>query len=66
MAQANRVDQVRQQGKAAVLTAFWLEVRNLGRGSWGNPIGYLFVAPGVLLYALFSVYPILRDRKSVV
>ncbi len=60
MAQASRVDQVRQQGKAAVLAAFWQEMLNLRRGSWGNPAGYLFIAPGVLLYFLFSAYPILR------
>lgn len=33
---------------------------NLRRGWWGNPVGYLFVGPGVLLYLLFAVYPIIR------
>ncbi|MCB0065213.1 MAG: sugar ABC transporter permease [Caldilineaceae bacterium] len=32
----------------------------LHRRWWGNPVGYLFVGPGVLLYLLFSVYPIIR------
>src|SRR5579871_4016792 len=27
---------------------------------WGNPVGYLFIAPAVLLYLLFNGYPIVR------
>lgn len=34
--------------------------RTARRSWWGNPVGYLFVGPGVLLYLLFSVYPIIR------
>jgi multiple sugar transport system permease protein len=60
MAQTERVDQVRQQGKGAVFRAMWDEIKGLREQGWGNPIGYLFVGPGVLLYFIFSAYPIVR------
>jgi ABC-type sugar transport system permease subunit len=60
MAQTSHVDEVRRQGKGAVVGAFWQEIRGLRRQRWGNPLGYLFVGPGVLLYFVFAAYPIVR------
>lgn len=54
------VDRVRAQGRAAVLRQLGREIRGLRRAPWGNPVGYLFVLPGVLLYFVFSAYPIAR------
>ena len=60
MAEVNRVDQVRNQGRGAVLRAIVDELRALRSEGWGNPLGYLFIGPGVLLYFLFAAYPIVR------
>jgi len=60
MSDATRVDQVRRQGKGAVFQQVWRELKGLREQSWGHPIGYLFVGPGVLLYFVFSAYPIVR------
>jgi ABC-type sugar transport system permease subunit len=60
MAQVSRVDETRSKGKGAVLRAMWDELRGLKGQGWGNPIGYLFVLPGVLLYFVFAAYPIVR------
>lgn len=34
--------------------------RRRRRKKWGNPVGYLFVGPAVILYLIFALYPILR------
>lgn len=47
-------------GQAGVTPAAAAQTSRLGRKRWGNAAGYLFIGPGVLLYVLFSVYPILR------
>ncbi|MBC7236982.1 MAG: sugar ABC transporter permease [Chloroflexi bacterium] len=60
MAEVSRVDKVRRQGRGAVVGALWAEIRALRQQSWGNPLGYIFVGPGVLLYFVFAAYPIVR------
>lgn len=62
MAQVNvpNVDEVRARGAGAVLAQIAREIRGLRRQSWGNPWGYLFIAPAVILYLVFQAWPILR------
>jgi len=36
------------------------EVRTLKKQKWGNPVGYLFVMPAVILYLVFNTWPIFR------
>ena len=54
------VDEVRSQGKAAVARAFVDELRHIHKGGWGNPWGYIYIAPAVLMYIVFQAWPILR------
>jgi len=58
--QTQNVDEVRSQGKSAVLSAAWEEIRGLGRGGWGNLWGYFFIAPAIIMYLIFQAWPILR------
>ena len=60
MTGVSRADEVRRQGRRAVIREMWREIKGLRGQGWGNPIGYLFVGPGVLLYFVFAAYPILR------
>ena len=55
-----RVDEVRSQGKAAVLGAFVQEIVSLRQQSWGNLWGYFFIAPAVIMYLIFQAWPIVR------
>ncbi|MBC7234585.1 MAG: sugar ABC transporter permease [Chloroflexi bacterium] len=55
-----RVDEVRAQGRAAVLGAFWEELKGIRREGWGNLWGYFFIAPAVIMYLIFQAWPILR------
>lgn len=57
---AQRIDQVRSQGKAAVLGQFVQEIMSLRHQKWGNLWGYLFVAPAIIMYLIFQAWPILR------
>ncbi len=55
-----RVDEVREQGKAAVVREFFHELTQLRKQRWGNLWGYVFIAPAVILYLIFQAWPILR------
>jgi multiple sugar transport system permease protein len=55
-----RVDDVRNQGAGAVATEMVRELARLRRQRWGNPWGYLFIAPAVILYLVFQAWPIVR------
>lgn len=57
---APSVDDVRAQGAAAVATQFLRELFSLRRQEWGNPWGYVFIAPAIILYLVFQAWPILR------
>ena len=54
------VDEVRAQGKAAVARAFVQELKQIHKGGWGNPWGYLLIAPAVIMYIIFQAWPIFR------
>jgi len=55
-----RVDEVREQGKAAVARAFFQELRQIHKGGWGELWGYFFIAPAIVMYVVFQAWPILR------
>jgi multiple sugar transport system permease protein len=55
-----RVDEVREQGRAAVVAEFFRELARVRRQSWGNLWGYVFIAPAVIMYLVFQAWPILR------
>jgi len=55
-----RVDEVREQGRAAVFKAFVDEIKGLRTQGWGNPWGYFFIAPAIIMYLIFQAWPILR------
>src|SRR5213080_3758613 len=53
-------EQGEQQGALATARHAGQLVRGLRREERGDPIGYLFIAPAILLYLLFNAYPIVR------
>lgn len=55
-----RVDEVQAEGRAAVLRAFVEEIKGLRTQGWGNPWGYFFIAPAIIMYLIFQAWPILR------
>ena len=60
MPEAQRVDEVRAQGKRAVLIELGREFVSLRTQRWGNLWGYAFITPAVVLYLIFQAWPILR------
>jgi multiple sugar transport system permease protein len=44
----------------STLGEFWRQVRTLRSQRWGNLWGYVFVAPAMILYAVFQAWPIFR------
>src|SRR5690554_3455223 len=57
---AERISTTGTSMAAAVVPGAGAATHRSRRNRWGNPVGYLFIGPGVLLYLIFSVYPILR------
>jgi multiple sugar transport system permease protein len=57
---AQRVDEVRAQGRRAVLTELGREFVSLRAQRWGNLWGYVFITPAIVLYLIFQAWPILR------
>ena len=55
-----RIDEVQAQGARAVYTDFYRQLGALRQEKWGNPWGYVLVAPAVILYLVFQAWPILR------
>jgi hypothetical protein len=48
-----KVDQVQEQGKAAVAREFWSELAHIRQQRWGNLWGYVFITPAIVLYLIF-------------
>ena len=57
---AQRVDEVRAQGKRAVFLELGREFLGLRTQRWGNLWGYVFITPAIVLYLIFQAWPILR------
>jgi len=50
-----------RSGPDGAAAGWRLALRNVWRESWGTAtMGYLFILPALLLYATFSVYPLIR------
>lgn len=47
-------------GKAATLKQWWQTLRSVRKERWGDPMGYLFLAPGLILFVVFQVWPLIR------
>jgi ABC-type sugar transport system permease subunit len=47
-------------GKAATLGRWAEALRQVRTEGWGDPMGYLFLAPGLLLFAVFQIWPLIR------
>ncbi|MBX6772729.1 MAG: sugar ABC transporter permease [Chloroflexi bacterium] len=45
---------------SSTLRAFLAEMRGVRRESWGNPLGYLFIAPALILYLVFNFWVLIR------
>jgi len=58
--QTRRVDEVRARGARAVVAEFFRELLHLREQKWGNPWGYVCIAPAVILYLVFEAWPIVR------
>jgi multiple sugar transport system permease protein len=50
----------RQPAQRSSLTEFVHQLRTLRSQRWGNLWGYVFVAPTLILYAIFQAWPIVR------
>jgi len=46
--------------RSATLRSFAQEMKAARRAGWGNPWGYAFIAPALVLYLIFNVWPIIR------
>ena len=48
------------EGKAATFKLWWEYFRKARRERWGDPMGYLFIAPGLILFAVFQIWVLIR------
>lgn len=46
-----------------LLSGFKGAFRNVREEKWGNRLGYLFIAPAILLFLIFQGYPIIRGLQ---
>ena len=52
--------------RAATLRAFWEAIKAIKDQPWGDIDGYFFIFPSILLFFMFSAYPLLRGLVLVV
>ena len=52
--------QDRPKGKAATLKIWWEQLLAVRRQKWGDPMGYAFIAPGFVLFAVFQIWVMIR------
>ncbi len=50
----------RSGGKIETLKTWWQLLGRVRRQGWGDPMGYAFIAPGLLLFLVFQVWVIIR------
>lgn len=46
--------------ESSTVRLFVRAARSLGRESWGNPLGYVFIAPAIILYLVFNFWTLVR------
>ena len=52
--------QERPKGKAETLKTWWGLLRGIREEKWGDPMGYAFIAPGLVLFAVFQIWVLIR------
>ena len=52
--------EVKGSGKAETISNWLRELKAIREQAWGEPIGYLFVAPAVILFTIFQGWPVIR------
>jgi ABC-type sugar transport system permease subunit len=58
MATANGT--IEKGGKTETIKQWWRLLQNVRKERWGDPMGYLFIAPGILLFVIFQVWPLIN------
>ncbi len=56
----NQIAQPEAGADSGAVRGFAQAVGRMRHERWGNPLGYLFIAPAFILYLVFNVWPILR------
>jgi ABC-type sugar transport system permease subunit len=51
---------VEKGGKTETIKQWWRLLQNVRKERWGDPMGYLFIAPGILLFVIFQVWPLIN------
>jgi ABC-type sugar transport system permease subunit len=51
---------IEKSGKTQTIKQWWRLLRNVRAERWGDPMGYLFIAPGILLFVIFQVWPLIN------
>lgn len=46
--------------RADTVREFFAQIRAARQAGWGNPFGYLFIAPALSLYLVFNIWPMIR------
>ena len=46
--------------KTQTLRLWWQLLRDVGKERWGDPMGYVFIAPGLILFATFQIWVLIR------
>ncbi|MFZ6029262.1 MAG: carbohydrate ABC transporter permease [Chloroflexota bacterium] len=47
-------------GKVDTIKQWWRLLLRVRKEGWGNPVGYLFIAPGIILFLIFQVWPLIN------
>ena len=51
---------IEKGGKTETIKQWWRLLQNVRKERWGDPMGYFFIAPGILLFVIFQVWPLIN------